>query len=152
MNRKLTIAAALAVAVVGAGLRVADAQLAANGPYRYFDQTADHTLVQREREFALQNKTFMKESTSMPAGSPRVNTSIPAADALRPVTTEAGEVARFQSMNHALVEASTAMPSGSPAVNRREPAADALPKATNPQQHTKYAAAEERFLDRHSTR
>ena len=146
MNRKLSIVAA---ALFVAGVGVAQAQ---DGAYNYFNHSSDTTATERVREFAIENKILQDESTNMPAGSPQVDRSVPAADPEPRVTTRSDEVARFRDMDRALQRESTSMPAGSPTVDRDQSAADPLPKASSPQQRASNAAAEERFLEQNSTR
>jgi hypothetical protein len=145
MNRKLSM---MAVALLATGIGVARAQ---NSAYNYFNHPSDPTMTERVREFALENKILQDESTSMPAESPQVDRSVPAADPEPRATTQSQEIARFRSMDRALQRESTSMPAESPRVDRHESAADPMPKASSPEQRKVNAAAEERFLEQNST-
>jgi hypothetical protein len=96
----------------------------------------------RDRDFAIQNKILQDESTSMPAGSPPVDTSAAPADPVPKASTLSQEEARFQDMDQQLQRLSTGMPSGSPPVDRNALNQDPRPSAQ----------AEEKFLEQNSTK
>jgi hypothetical protein len=103
-------------------------------------QAADNSA--RDQAFAIQNKILQDESTSMPAGSPPVDTSAPAADPIPKATGLSQEEARFRIMDQQLQEPSTGMPVGSPPVDRSSVNQDPRPSP----------AAEEKFLEQNSTK
>lgn len=108
-----------------------------------FAQAADNsTRSARDQAFAIQNKILQDESTSMPSGSPPVDTSAPAADPVPKATGLSEEEARFRVMDEQLQKASTGMPVGSPPVDRTSVNQDPRPSP----------AAEEKFLEQNSTK
>ena len=138
MNRKhVTLAAALIAAAFSS---LAAAQ---EGAYNYFNHGADRFSAQSARDFATENRILQEESTNMPAGSPRVDRTIPAADPLPKAANKSEEIARFRAMDSDLTRESLSSASGSASVDRAQPAADPLPRGS--------AAAEERFLQQNST-
>lgn len=136
MNRKQTLFAAALIAL-------STAAVAQDGAYHYFNHGADGFSAQSARNFAIEDRILQEESTNMPAGSPRVDRTVPAADPLPAATTPAEEIARFRTMDKTFTAESLSSASGSAPVDRTQPAADPVPKGS--------AAAEERFLQQNST-
>jgi len=103
-------------------------------------QAADNSA--KARNFAIQNEYLQEQSTSMPAGSPPVDTSAAPADPVPKPSNLSQEEARFRVMDQQLQQLSTGMPSGSPPVNRSAVNQDPAPRGL----------AEEKFLEQNSTK
>jgi hypothetical protein len=86
---------------------------------------APATKAEKATKFQEQQKALQRESTEMPAGSPKVDKAAKPTDPLPPkATTTQGKKEQFSKTEKALEKASDANPAGSPKVDKAAPAAD----------------------------
>jgi hypothetical protein len=138
--------------IMNKSLNVVLAALVASSTSLAFAQASPPSPRTKAEDFAIQNRTLQKESTSMPAGSPAVDKNAKPADPMPKATTKAQKEALFKAEDRQLQKESTPMPAGSPHVNKNAKAADPMPKPTTKAQRAADNKAEEQFLQQKSTK